>query len=344
MSTINLYACGGTATNIANLLLESMPEQTEGLANINVVMVDTSDSNLRHGKTATFQKEGKASFYHVYDKQAAVDGRETDGMGKNRKLTYEVAATHVPTILHSHAPEKFNIVLHSLSGGSGSVLGPLLAKAILEAGQDVIVIATGNEADTADIENTQRSLYGYQNLAEKIGKPICMSYLHTSKETPRAIVNAEAILQIGAIAVITSRQNHGLDSMDIHNFLHFTEKSPFPVGLAALTFSYGEKNPVLQDGEAFSGILSLVAKDEQIDMDDVVVPYLPYGHVREEILGNVGLKSPVRVATVQNFFRGIDSLLRKAAKHHAETFKAVSVEKMDVGAAGGVQTDDGLVL
>lgn len=334
---VNIYACGGTAANIVGMLLaDNANIDVPGLAALSVTFVDTSRSNLPIGQ--------EDKFYHVHDPSVIADGRsETDGSGKDRRFAYELAIKQAPQVVRKHTPTDFNIVVHSGYGGSGSVLGPAILKEILDSKKDVFVIMIGGEGDEAGIVNTQRVLYGYQQLAEKLERSVPVSYLHIDKQNPTSVVYAEAIRIIGYIAALCSGQNHGLDSQDIHNFLNSEIKSKFKPSLMGIIFTEGSEDTQLQEGEALSGMLSLVEHDDQAEAP-LLTPYHAFGKTDAAVFGHLGSSSPIRALAVQNHFVAIDTILRSKAHAHAEAFKSVTTEKLALSGDDLQVTDSGIVL
>lgn len=103
MTTMNLYCCGGAATNIGKTF-HNPGEVTPGFAQIKTCFIDTSSSNK--------PPVTDAAFYHIkgYDES-------TDGSGKDRSVNLQAAITAIPDIIHSHPPGDYNVVFHSSSGG-----------------------------------------------------------------------------------------------------------------------------------------------------------------------------------------------------------------------------------
>lgn len=320
-NTIRVYAAGGTAANIANIILKHSVPSTEGLADLDFVFVDTSRSNLR--------PEHEDRFYHIHDPSVIADGRsETDGSGKDRKFIYELAAKHTPTIIHRHPPTDFNIVIHSGYGGSGSVAGQLIVKELLEAGKEVITILIGGEADEAGIVNTLRVIQGYQNMAETISRSVVVNYLHTDQMNPPSIVRAKAVRNLGFLSALLSGENHGLDKQDIRNFLNPEVKTRCQPGLVGLLLGdSGSEKVDLQDGEFCSNILSLATDDDQAS-PPFLVPYYAYGIPKDEVFSKIAAQAPVHAMAIQNHFPALEMILRSRQHDHKEAFKSVRVDRI----------------
>lgn len=99
----------------------------DGFAAIDPAFIDTSRSNL----TPEIPEEK----IYILD--------NTDGSGKVRRENHAQISSSIKHILQSQQPGEFNIVVFSASGGSGSVLGPLIVSELLARGLPVVVLTAG---------------------------------------------------------------------------------------------------------------------------------------------------------------------------------------------------------
>src|ERR1700690_3688627 len=123
---VRLYGCGGLGSNIVKDYIGRQP--APGFATPLTSFIDTSRSNLA----------GIANQDDIF----VLEG--TDGSGKVRKENHAQISAAVKQILLKQAPEDFNIVIFSASGGSGSVIGPLLVSELLSRGHAVVVLTAGS--------------------------------------------------------------------------------------------------------------------------------------------------------------------------------------------------------
>lgn len=192
---IKIYAVGGAGVNITKKLKK----------HDNVVFVDTSKSNLRSIK-------GSKDIY-------LVEGM--DGAGKLRKTTGDTFTPISTDVLIEHPPsETLNVVIGSLSGGSGSVIGPSLVYDLLEQGQNVMVVGIYTANSFREMQNSIDTLHSYRNIAERTELPVCMFYI--SNESRRK-ADEEAIWFLDLIGIITDRDvTDEFDTGDLKNFVQYT--------------------------------------------------------------------------------------------------------------------------
>lgn len=192
--TIKLYACGGAGTNIAKKINNS---------EIDTVYVDTSDSNLKNIDPSRI---------------FIVDGM--DGAGKWRGDTFDAFKDLAGDVLIQHQPSTvLNVVMSSLSGGSGSVAAPLVCKELLARGLPVVVIGIESKTSVIEQENTVKTLKSYKGIANSTQKAVSMFFQEAGN---RAEVDRTAINFINMMAIITNRENTDeFDTADLRNFLSF---------------------------------------------------------------------------------------------------------------------------
>lgn len=138
--SVAIYACGGFGINI----VRSLRPQLEAMATVR--FIDTSRSNIGEGDDLILIASG-------------------DGSGKIR-------AEHAPAIqkkINAMTPESLgvadvNVIIFSLSGGSGSVIGPVLMGKIASTGNRVVIMTVADTASELDARNSLNTLKTVQNI------------------------------------------------------------------------------------------------------------------------------------------------------------------------------------
>lgn len=223
MNTIKLYCAGGAGINIGTYF-SNAPDNGEDKAKIVPVYVDTSKSNL----SKTIPDES------IY----LIEG--LDGSGKVRSENYEHITGCVLDILQQHRPGDLNIVLSSASGGSGSVIAPVLVGELLQRDVPVIVIVVGSTDSRIELENTIRTLKSYESIAQMKKTPIAALYFQNSDKKPRKAIDADVHRAINVLSVLFSGNNDELDSSDLRNWLKYTKVTSFESHFCNLEF-FSEK-------------------------------------------------------------------------------------------------------
>lgn len=210
--TIRVYACGGCGINLGKKLA------LQSDSRLDIAYIDSSNSNLSGIGTA--------------DQTYLIENM--DGAGKLREKTYEAYQSEVQPTLTMFPPSKtLNIVISSLSGGTGSMIAPLLVRELLARDQIVIVIAIPTFTSTIELKNTIGTLKTYNNFSVRAGKPIAMAYCDTGR---RSEVDNEVMAIVDLFALITNRsKTEEFDAADLYNYVnyHLVTKG-IPVGITRI--------------------------------------------------------------------------------------------------------------
>ncbi len=207
---MRIYGCGGLGLNLASQFdaLRGNTVDSVTLDTVDICYIDTSESNIRHNKIDTND---------LY----LIEG--ANGSGKNRAENYQAIKEQIKRIVLNHKPQEFNIIINSLSGGSGSVIGPLLYNELRNQGYHVINIVVGSSDSTIEISNTIKTIKSYIGISNKRQEPIIAHYLENNKTTPRDEVDKSVKSAVSLLAAFLNRNNHEIDSVDIQNFLSYNK-------------------------------------------------------------------------------------------------------------------------
>lgn len=288
---IKLFACGGAGINIGSNFEGFRGHIEQGLAEIDVVYFDTSRSNLKPNMPGD-------KIYLVPD---------VDGSGKERRQNAAAIMKGAKEMLQKHRAGYVNVVLSSASGGTGGVLAAALIKELLDNDQLVIAITVGVADSGTEIKNTLDTLKTFEGIVQATEKTIAVAYFENNKETPMSKVDDKITELVVAISVLFSRQNEGLDTRDMYNFLNvsrLTSYKPHAVGLETYA---GKLDPA--DHMDTITVASAVANKDNRGID-FVIPYTCYGVLPAEISDEITKQAPVHLVTKAFPFNGIAAILR----------------------------------
>lgn len=89
-----------------------------------------------------------------------------DGHGKLRGTNLDVLQQKVDNIVYTDEDESdIDIVVFSLSGGSGSVVGPLVVKSLARKDKPIIIVTVADSTSTVDCENSIKTIKSIENIA-----------------------------------------------------------------------------------------------------------------------------------------------------------------------------------
>lgn len=302
---ILLVGTGGAGINIASMMETFRNHSEAGLATVDTVYVDTSRANLKPGLP-----EDK-----IY---IAKSGENTDGSGKERKQNAEVIMKHTKDIFQKHKPGYVTVLVSSLSGGSGAVIAASLANELLARGDLVIVIGIGVADSGAEIRNTKQSLATFEGLVKANKKSLVVAYFENSKDTPASKVDAEVIELITAISLIFSRQNEGLDTRDLYNFINIDALTSHKAQVVGLELYAG--NLVKEEHTTTVTVASAVVDNDNRGID-FILPYTTYGVMPSNLDVALTAKEQVHLVTKAYPFNDIQ---RRLNGHLEEMEKAAN--------------------
>lgn len=241
---MRVYGCGGAGINIASYFNNTAAEPN--CAKVSPAYIDTSKSNL-HGEFA--------------DKDLYIVGKTVagglDGSGKVRSENHIEISNEIKQILLEVEPGDFNVVVFSGSGGSGSVIGPLLMKELLSRKMSAVCVVIGSDESIKTADNTLKTLKTLDLISKDIGLPVVMYYEHNDRNTKRSEIDTQLHLAISTMAILSSGRNLGLDTRDISNWLHFNKVTVVEPQLAQLeVFNDKEAADQVKDSISVTSIMA----------------------------------------------------------------------------------------
>lgn len=264
MKDFNIYAFGGTGTNILNKYL------TDGKGRKfidQVVGIDTSEANpVEEGMFPVVRLEG------------------AEGSGGNRKAHSAKFDDFAKQIFAKHPANKLNILIYSLAGGTGSSIGPYALRQLLQKKIPTLVICVGDISTLNEQNNTVDTLGSMYNQT-KLGVPVIFSYLENGNDVSQGEINRRACSLIDNAVMMFNMKNERVDYADVKNFFFFTDVVKADPIMSQLTF--------LGDADVPNYKRKPVAAISLYnDIDDIRVPfenmlYRKSGIYGEDFLGGV---------------------------------------------------------
>lgn len=222
--SMKIYLCGGTGINIATPLKKMLAEQPKSTtADVEIVLVDTSDSNLN----PTNDGDNVYLFKGI------------DGGGKVRRDVHSVAAPKAREILERFQPGDFNVVVSSLGGGSGSVIAPHLLREIINLDKLCVAVGITNNDSKIEVNNTANTFATYEAISETIGRPVVLAPFHNKTPDKFDEVNLLVSHLLLQLTILASRQNAQLDTADLTNWLNYDRVTDVEPRLMGLYFTAG---------------------------------------------------------------------------------------------------------
>ena len=322
--TMKLYACGGAGTNLVNRFNRSRNKEVAGFAILQTCFIDTSRSNLDPSIP-------EQDIYLFEDR---------DGSGKRRDANYDVISERHREILNRFKPADINVIVHSASGGSGSTIAQVLTNELLKRGEKVFTVIIGNTSSRLEVENTLKTLQGYEKMAAVRNRPVNAFYRENSADTPRGEVDADVHGTLVLMSVLFSGQNKEIDSADTKNFLDYQNVTRFEPGLTGLEIISNENQ--LRPGEVVFTMATLV--DEATPSTPMVpTEYQSVGFLHSALKDSITTQLPLHFCTIGGAFAGVVKRLEEKMAMYEENRNSVIIKSITHGRDVGT-TDDFMVF
>lgn len=220
--TTRIYACGGAAINIASVF--SNTQDKPGFSDLKLSFIDTSRSNIQK-----FNPEESQVFILP----------NVDGSGKVRRENASEIANVIKKVLIDQEPGDSNIVMFSTSGGSGSVMGPLILGELLKRGETVVALVIGSSESKITTDNTIGTIKTLESKVNETNLPVVAMYEHNNgRGLKRSEIDKLMQSNISSLAALFSGDNTGLDSKDLANFVQFSRATNVPPSLVLMTIHH----------------------------------------------------------------------------------------------------------
>ena len=302
--SLSVYACGGTAINISKLIQ---------LEDVQINLLDSSDSNLA-GSTSK----------NVFLLE------KIDGAGKDRRVIYDYFKNQpevVEEILVRFKPsEQLNVVLCSITGGTGSMMGAYIAKELAKQGKNFVVVAINQHQSAKELENGLNSLKTYQGMFSKLEHSVSMYYI---ENRTRAESDREAVLFINLMAMLVDRSiTQEFDTSDLRSFLQFEQVTRHGAGFSVLEVG-GNTDVEVEKGTGLVASL-LVHKDP----GSTISPALPSYFTNCLVKDDSWKSEDIRINSILGKVVNITDRLEKELAAIGEQHKLNKVRHIDTTTGG----------
>lgn len=308
ISNMTVYACGGCGVNVGRAIKD---------LNIDVYFIDGSDSNMKG-----------------IDRDKTFLVPEMSGAGKNRALTHEHFSEVAEDVLITFKPsENLNIVISSLSGGSGSVLAPTLVKELVSRDLPVIVIGIDSRSSVIELTNTYKTLKSYKGVSSVTKKCVSLFYI---ENTSRKEADQRAVQFINLLSLLTDKQRtEENDVTDLFNFINFnivTDNQP-----SVSFLEVGENEPVTPEKGVAVISTILMTTNREANIHPVIPEYLSTAIIVDKDYGLSDIRLDNTLGRLPKLLNSLESEIQQ---HHDS--KRVN-KHVDIDVSDDIE-ENGIVL
>ena len=301
-SIVNVYCCGGAGVNIGTSMYTYHNNEIDGFSKLQLKFIDTSVANLRGSSIEDedcFIIEGRG------------DGR--DGSGGIRAENVNRIKEKLPALLVAMPPAKYNIVIFSGSGGSGSTIGPTLISRLLE--EDCVVVGMV-VSDATSVLYSNNSVNTLKSLTGVVGKHDGRSlpiYSYVNKPGMNELdINKRVVADLGLLSILFSEEIKRLDYADIYNWANQERVTKIKAPLTLVNqLNFGADGVQVDKNKHDAGVeaSTLVTGISVKQSDAVITPMikLPYA------------KTGILVHSLEDFFGDSDETFMLACSSDIES-------------------------
>jgi len=342
MNEMYMHYCGGAGINIGRDINRNLTELGDGFCKITAKYLDTSGNNVSENED--LWKINTATFA----------GPAVSGSGGERRTNAGIINTSVSEYLDKNkllvsVTGVFHIVVFSGSGGSGSVIGPILISKLRARGVPVLGVMVGDSSNGLCCKNTLNTISTLDHMAKvSVKKPITIIYYnnmaadgstHLAKE---AVVNNMCYNALAIMSMFLSGANEDIDTKDMTNFLapdNYTSVT-VPDSLYCITF-HDNDNQKCNDGVINLIGRTLTAPGKNGDMKLTLLQH-KYGKViSPNVIEKMSDTLPVHAVLVGNLLSSEHSRLTHTVSEYDAISAAIKTEDLCGTTEAG---DDGLIF
>lgn len=218
---VRIYGCGGAGIKLANKFDRNA--NFEHCADVQVAYVDSSAANLKALDSSPSVEDNAYLFPNC------------DGAGHKRDQNAEVIMANIAQVIEKFpAASPLNIIVGSLSGGTGSVVMPVMANEFLKDNIPFIVIGIVSNESLIAADNTIKTIRTFDNFARRNESPVVASFHNNGTNLHNGTVDKEITDVISSLCILASGAHPDLDSEDLRNWIQFSRVCDVEPQLAAL--------------------------------------------------------------------------------------------------------------
>lgn len=322
LNKLRIFCCGGAGIGIGKYFEPERGQKTSGYAMLDPVYMDTS--------TASTFGVSTEHFYQL---------PEANGSGGVRRYNGPDIVKYTGEMLQKFPLADVNIIIHSTTGGSGSVMGPSIASEALAQGKTALVFAIGGDDTKNYILNTIGTMESYEGIVETREKSIVVQYLQNGIDGTIEEVDAKVHLAVSCLTVLFSGQNKNLDARDLINVFHPENVTSFAPQVGVLSIHQEKLNlgadVNLMTVATLNADLNNTKLDRPVEFQRVGVP------VHDD--ADKDMKFPLHFAVADGFLDTVMKSLRRQLADY-ETREGARVVRNKLSDGSKKKTSNGLVF
>lgn len=323
---------GGAATRISDKVLRHVAVNKPGFPKWEFHYGDTSQANYS-------KIEPLGDLTLIKSKLSGASGM-IDGSGADRASNLEDISLGIESYVNKHKflehrSGEYHLVFFSASGGTSSVMGPLLIKDLMSKDINVIGICIGDSSTAVSNRNTLNTIASLDNIARNLNKSLSLIYFNNYTECKDNIKEGEEIVNnklknsLSILSVFLSGCNSDIDNKDMEIFIEQMRYSAYKVPAGLMRIMLVNKEIKLGDGVKATMVRSLTTGNEQFDLDYDLIHSKNGIIVEEEVLRIFKEHCPLFAVSLSNYFVEEHNMLTNRLKYFEEMINSLHSKPLD---------------
>jgi len=347
-NTIKIIGCGGAGIMLTGSIGRMITDLGSGFAKIERRYVDTSESNIKLIEDADMANE----FHHV--RNSGHSGAVINGSGGERRTNAKEIINSVKEFLDKDGiSEKvtgvYHVVVFSAAGGSGSVIGPMIIKNLLDRRIPVIAVMVGDSSNGLSAINTLDTIATLNNIATASDAALSIMYINNKnfntgsvmqarKDADKAIFNS-----LSALALFLNGINTDLDSQDLLGIIDQTAYKRLNIKSGLYALSTFSKEVILPQGVTPTVGRTLTIEGVSADIDVNLLHHKTGSVIDENAASIYREQFPLHMVTAANFFVIEEQNLKTLTDEYEQIMDNIKVKEIS-GSTASQADDSGLVF
>lgn len=347
-NTLVIHACGGAGISTTYRMSPVLAKLGNGYSKLEQYYLDTTDRNVN--------RLGINSDRALIFKDTGYMGTDVDGSGGERRENFDLINNTITEYMDKRgydAPssKEFHIIIFSAGGGSGSIIGPILLKQMLEQDMNVMSIVIGDTSSMSLTRNTFNTLQTLKMLSANLNKPVVIHYKNNTDVPGDTLIDRMKTVDLSILgtlsnySVFASGRNYNLDNQDIVTFLNYTKLTSMSLPVDLMELRIDKKLIQLKSNDE----IVFIARTLGIDGSSVEHGLDDMGHwkhgniVDTNVIDRIKEYPPLHMYLVHNSLNKIISDLKTKINSNNMVLGALTTNSI-VDDDDMLITDDGFVL
>lgn len=348
-SVLVVHGLGGCGINMVDSVFSKIADLGDGFARMKFHYCDTSRANID-------KITPRGEFWMVKTKSFGKE--EINGSGAERATNAADIQANVNEYLDLNKYAKretneFHCVVASASGGSGSVISPILVRGLLSRNIPVFAVIVGDSSNALSAKNTKNTLASLNAIAKSLRKPITLVYVnnHTLAGNGIGLKEAEkkadqVVFNImTSISMFLSGTNEDLDYQDIAGIIDQSHYRTIQIdpGLFGLTV-YSKKINIPE------GAIPTVGRTVTLPETDFDTTLTLLHHKKGYITSKNAIdiikpeNFPIHMLAYANFFKLEERNLDKIVQDYENIMASIRSEDISGCSTSSMDDETGLIF